>query len=95
MTSQLEIIPIHDYSSDESEIGDENPRISRRDYVRMDNLDEVSLWFQHAYPVVFEIKNNVMSNLKSNQFLAKIRRLQCSLEVFFGFLQHHQSTRLS
>jgi len=49
----------------------EERRVSLRDYGRLDNLDEVSLGFQPTNPVVFDIKNSVMINLKSNQFLGK------------------------
>jgi hypothetical protein len=52
-------------------MGDENPRITLGDYERVDNLDEVSLGFQPTNSVVFDIKNNVMINLKSNQFSGK------------------------
>jgi len=41
------------------------------DYGRLDNLDKVSLGFQPANPMVFEFKNSVMMNLKSNQFSSK------------------------
>ena len=34
-------------------------------------MHEVSLGFQPANPVVFDIKNNVLMNLKSNQFSGK------------------------
>jgi len=40
--NKMEIIPINDYSYDESEMGDENPRITLRVYGRLDNLDEMS-----------------------------------------------------
>jgi len=69
-TYQQETIPIQDYSSDESEMGEEH-RITLGNYGRLDNLNEVSLGFQPANPVVFDIKNNVLVNLKSNQFLGK------------------------
>jgi hypothetical protein len=46
-------------------------RITLGDYGRLDNLDEVSLGFQPANLVVFDIKNSVMMNLKSNQFSGK------------------------
>jgi len=49
----------------------EEIRITLGYYGRLDNLDEVSLGFQTANPVVFAIKNSVMMNLKSNQFLGK------------------------
>jgi len=49
----------------------EERRITLGYYGRLDNLDEVSLGFQPAKPVVFDIKNNVLMNLKSNQFLGK------------------------
>lgn len=71
MTEQKETIRIQQYSSDESEIGDENPRITLRNYGRLDNLDKLSLGFQPANHVVFNIKNSVIINLKSNQFLGK------------------------
>ena len=58
---QQERILIQDYSSDESEMGDEL-RITLGDYERLDNLDEVSLGFQPSNPVVFDIKNSVMMN---------------------------------
>jgi hypothetical protein len=51
-------------------MGDKH-HITLRDYGRLDNLEEVSLGFQPANPVVFDIKNNVMMNLKSNQFSGK------------------------
>jgi len=38
------------------------------DYGRLDNLDEITLGFQPANPVVFDIKNSVLVNLKNNQF---------------------------
>jgi len=66
-TEQQETIPIQDYSSEESEMR-EYRRITLGYYGRLDNLDEVSLGFQPANPVVFDIKNIVMVNLKSNQF---------------------------
>ena len=46
-------------------------RITLGYYGRLDNLDEISLDFQPANLVVFDIKNNVMMNLKSNQFSGK------------------------
>jgi len=49
----------------------EERHINLGDYGRLDNLDEVSLGFQPANPVVFYIKNIVMMNLKSNQFPSK------------------------
>jgi len=49
----------------------EEHRITLGDYRRLDNLDEVSLGFQPANPVVFDIKNSVTMNLKSNQFSSK------------------------
>jgi len=51
-------------------MGDER-RITLGDYGRLDNFEEVSFGFQPANPVVFDIKNNVMMNLKSNQFSGK------------------------
>jgi len=51
-------------------MGDEHC-ITIGDYGRLDNLEEVSLRFQPANPVVFDIKNIVMMNLKSNQFSGK------------------------
>jgi hypothetical protein len=51
-------------------MGDERP-ITLGYYGRLDNLDEVSLGFQPANLVVFDIKYSVMMNLKSNQFLGK------------------------
>ncbi|KEH15837.1 hypothetical protein MTR_0503s0010 [Medicago truncatula] len=50
---------------------DENSHITLGDYGRLDNLDEVLLGFQPANFVVFNIKNNVMLNLKYNQFSCK------------------------
>jgi len=41
------------------------------DYGRVDNLDKVSHGFQPANTMLFEIKNSVMMNLKSNQFSSK------------------------
>jgi len=49
-------------------MGDENPCITLGDWGRVDNLDEVSLGFHPVNPVVFDLKNNVIINLKSNQF---------------------------
>jgi len=69
-TKQHETILIQDYSTNESEVGDER-RITLRDYGRLDNFDEVSLGFQPTNPVVFDIKNSVMMNLKSNKFSGK------------------------
>jgi len=69
-TKQQETIPIQDYSSYESEMGEKHC-ITLGDYGRLDNLDEVSLGFQPANPVVFDIKNSVMMNLKSNPFSGK------------------------
>jgi len=46
-------------------------RITLGDYWWLDNLNEISFGFQPANPVVFDIKNSVMMNLKSNQFLSK------------------------
>jgi len=46
-------------------------RITLGDYERLDNLDDVSLGFQPANPTVFDIKNSVMMNLKSNQCSGK------------------------
>jgi len=69
-TVQHKTTPIQNYSSDESEMG-ELSRITLGDYGWLDNLDEVSLAFQPANPVVFGIKNSVMMNLKSNQFSGK------------------------
>jgi len=51
-------------------MGDERD-ITLWDYGKLDNLDHVSLGFQPSNPVVFNIKNNVMMNLKSNQFSGK------------------------
>jgi ABC-type phosphate transport system ATPase subunit len=34
-------------------------------------MEEVSLGFQKSNPVVFDIRNSVMMNLKSNQFSVK------------------------
>jgi len=67
-TKQQEAIIIQDYSSDKSELGDER-RITLGDYGRLDNLDELSLCLHPTNPVVFDVKNSVMMNLKSNQFL--------------------------
>ena len=69
---QQEIIPIPDYSSDESEMGEEH-RVTLGDYGRLGNLEEVSLGFQPANPLVFDIKNIVMMNLESNPFSGKER----------------------
>jgi len=41
------------------------------DYGRLHNLDKVSLGFQPANPMMFEIKNTVIMNLKTNQFSSK------------------------
>ena len=49
----------------------EEYRITLGDYGRLDNMDEVSLGFQPAKPVVFDIKNSVMIYLKSNPFSGK------------------------
>ena len=43
-TEQPKTIPIHDYSSGESQMGEERC-ITLVDYGRLDNLDEVSLGF--------------------------------------------------
>jgi len=50
---------------------DENPCITVGDYGRHDNLDIVSLGFQQVNPVVFDIKNGVVINLKTNQLSGK------------------------
>ena len=60
-TEQQETIIIQDYSLDESEI-------TLGDYGRLNSLNEVSLGFQKVNPVLFDIKNSVMMNLKSNPF---------------------------
>jgi len=49
----------------------DHPRITLGDYGRLDNIEEVSLGFQPANPVVFNIKNGFMLYLKSNQFSGK------------------------
>jgi len=45
--------------------------ITLGDYGRLDNLDEISLGFQTANSMVFDIKNSVKVNLISNQFSGK------------------------
>jgi len=47
---------------------DVNPRITLGHYGRLDNLDEICLGFQLANLVVFDIKNSVLVNLKTDQF---------------------------
>ena len=69
-TEQQEAIPTSDSSSNKSEMGEER-RITLGDYWRLNNLDEVSFGFQPTNLVVFDIKNNVMMNLKSNPFSGK------------------------
>jgi len=51
-------------------MGDENG-ITVGDNGRLDKLEEISLGFQPANQVVFDIKNNVMMNLKSKKFSGK------------------------
>lgn len=46
----------------------DHPCITLGGYGRLDNLDEISLGFLPANPVVFDIKNSVLVNLKTNQF---------------------------
>jgi len=59
-----------------------------KDYERFDNLDEVSLVFQPASPVVFHIKNNVLNSLKYNQFSIKQSRgLQHKSHAFSRMLK--------
>jgi len=54
-----------------NEFHSNHPRLTLGDYRRLDNLDEISLGFQPANLVVFDIKNSVLVNLKSNQFAAR------------------------
>jgi len=49
----------------------DHPHITLGDYGRLDNLDEISLGFEPANPIVFDIKNNVLVNLKTNQFAGR------------------------
>jgi len=53
-----------------AEMGNER-HITLGDYGRLDNLDEISLGFQTANSMVFDIKNSVKVNLISNQFSGK------------------------
>ena len=43
---------------------DEVPHITLGGYEILDNLDEVSLEFQHVNPMVFDINNCVLNSLK-------------------------------
>jgi len=67
IAEQPKTISFQDCSSDEFEMGEEH-RITLWDSGRLDNLEEVSLEFQPANSVVFDIENVVMMSLKSNQF---------------------------
>lgn len=69
--NKKDIIQIQDFSSNELEIEYKVSHITRGDYKRLDNLDEVSPEFQPANPVVFDIKNCVFNSMKDNQFLEK------------------------
>jgi len=64
---------------DSSNTGDQ-PRITLGEYGRLDNLEEISLGFQPVNPVVFDIKTNVLINLKTNQF-AGIESVDCNAHL--------------
>jgi len=62
--NEADTILIQNFWSDESEMEDEVPHITLGGYERLDNLDEVSLEFQHVNPMVFDINNCVLNSLK-------------------------------
>lgn len=50
-TNHTEIIPVQEYLSNKSEMRDENPPITLRDYWRLENLDEVYIsWVMTGKP---------------------------------------------
>jgi hypothetical protein len=51
-------------------MGDGKPRITMGDYCKITDNDQISPGFQPANPANFDIKGNVLTGLRENQFNA-------------------------
>ncbi|GAU10391.1 hypothetical protein TSUD_422810, partial [Trifolium subterraneum] len=71
-------------SEEEGEMAEDPPRRTMGDYCRRTDTGQISMGFQPANPVTFDIKNTVLSGLRDNQFDGSaIRDPWAHLERFY------------
>ncbi|PNX96915.1 hypothetical protein L195_g020132 [Trifolium pratense] len=71
------------------------PRVTMRDYCKRYDTEQVSLGFQPAEPVNFDIKGNVLAALKENQFDGRANKDPWLMQkVPNGINEGHKKLRL-